>query len=385
MKIRRCTNGEMEKILMVADKAFSTDRYDGFTFKKSMPSIYANEKIDYSCKHFVVENENGEFVAVLGNLLDKIEANSNFYKFSRIGSVGVIKNYRNLGYMKNLMKLAEEENIKEKVIFSILTGKRNRYNNYGYERLGYGLDFVFDKNQEKYLPANFDIKICEFNEKDFNEIYTIYKKNQKFVLRNKENFLYHNNNSKNKLFVLKLDEKIIGYFDVNNSTLTEINLIDNKYLENTVRVILKSDNLVDFEINKHKDKLLHISSNILEKEKCKILEKICDYKTLTERYNIKVYNLIEFVKMLFELNDKLIKDVCENYIIGNKEYQFSVKNTKLTIIESDIKNFKRNINSNVSFKTINEFLRFSMGMSVIDVPKSFIFPLYFSLNSIDEF
>ena len=42
MKIRRCTNGEMEKILMVADKAYSTDRYDGFTFKKSMPSIYAN-------------------------------------------------------------------------------------------------------------------------------------------------------------------------------------------------------------------------------------------------------------------------------------------------------------------------------------------------------
>ena len=110
---------------------------------------------------------------------------------------------------------------KEKVVFSMLCGKRNRYKNFGYERASLSCYYTFDKDQKRYLNNIYNIFIREFNKGDLDFIYDIYKQNQKFVLREKENFELHLNNFKNKLYSIVENDTIVGYISVKGSTIKE--------------------------------------------------------------------------------------------------------------------------------------------------------------------
>ena len=129
MIIRKCVENEIYKIIEVADKAFAPDRKPNFTFKTDMPKIYNNGNKDFSDIHFVIENKNGDFMGVVGNLIDTIKVKDKSYKFSRIGTVGVVPEVRGKGNMKKLMQAVDDENVKEKVIF-IPTGKHPKINKF---------------------------------------------------------------------------------------------------------------------------------------------------------------------------------------------------------------------------------------------------------------
>lgn len=378
MIIRKCVKNEIDKIVKVADKAFAPDRKLDFTFKTSMPRIYNNDNKDFSNIHFVAENENGDLVGVVGNLIDTIKIKDKSYKFSRIGTVGVISEERGKGYMKNLMQAVNDENVKEKIIFSVLCGKRDRYKNYGYERSGLTCYYTFDKDQAKYFKNAFEVSFRLYKNTDLTDLYNIYLEKEKFILRDKQDFEIMLNNAKVKLFTLWKNDKIIGYFALKGSSIVEINVTDEKYIESILHMILADEATIIFNVNQYNSKTIQIVGNNLRKELCRQLDKFAEYKSLNDEISIKVYDFEKFMEMLFELNDNHLNNIKEIYKIGNKIYEFNFEDGT----------FNLNItNEEFLYEFPNEqsFIRFALGNDLLFDKISKLFPMAFDINIVDNF
>ena len=378
-KYRKCVNGEINKIIEVADKAFLPDRYKNFSFRTSVPQIYDNKIIDYSSSHFIAENERG-FVSVVGNLIDSTTAKKASFKMSRIGTVGTIPEERGRGHMKSLMQLANKENINSNVDFSVLNGKRHRYLNYGYERGGFSCDYYFDLQQKAYIKNEFDLNIIPFNRKELNDLYIIYLQNIKPVLRDKDNFENFTNNGVNELYSIFENGKVIGYLTIKrNKTVTELACINKKYYCSVISILLNSDKL-DFETNKYNDRYVIVEANLLQSELCGELDKICNNKVITDSYSIKVYNVKNFIKFVYSLNHNCAKnEITEAYNIAGITYLLNVKNQKIFIDEN------ATCCVNKVFNNVQNFVQFMLGNKDFADYKSQIFPLRFGLNSLDLF
>ena len=376
MIIRKCVNGEISRIIKVANAAFKPDRPKGYSFRYSVPHIYNNKKTDYSNIHFVAENDKKEFVSIGGNLIQNIQLKNEEYKFSFIGTIGTIPQYRHQGLMSQIVQEINNENIDNSVVFSILSGKRNRYQNFGYEHAGFQCLYTLDKQQENYLSKNKDISVKKFKNKDLDTLYQIYTDNQKFTLRNKDNFVIYLNNHKNKLYTIFDKSTIIGYLAIKGTTITEINLINNNYLENILAYIL-TKNLVKYETNDHNDKYILLSVNRLNNSLIQAFDKLADSKQLIEKYSFKVYDLIRFIKMLFAVNSNTPNNIEETYKVADKTYKFEVNNKRLSITETTDK-------PQLKFENQADFIRFVMGNTDINNSSS-IFPLFFDINICDNF
>ena len=211
MMIRKCHKGEMQNIINVANRCFLPHRYNDFTFVNSVPSIYDNCHHDYSDIHFVIEEDN-QMVAIGANLINEITLNSQNYKFSRVGTIGTIVEYRNRGYMREVMHAIDKDNLENNVIFSLLEGDRDRYKIYGYEKACLFANYSFFKNQLKFLKKDYNVKVREFEFNDFDAIYSLYLDKQKLILRTREDFLLYLNHGYNKLYTILCDDNIVGYF-----------------------------------------------------------------------------------------------------------------------------------------------------------------------------
>ena len=376
MIIRKCVNGEMSRIIKVANAAFKPDRPKGYSFRYSVPHIYNNKKTDYSNIHFVAENDKKEFVSIGGNLIQNIQLKNEEYKFSFIGTIGTIPQYRHQGLMSQIVQEINNENIDNSVVFSILSGKRNRYQNFGYEHAGFQCLYTLDKQQENYLSTNKNISVKKFKNKDLDTLYQIYTDNQKFTLRNKDNFVIYLNNHKNKLYTIFDKSTIIGYLAIKGTTITEINLINNNYLENILAYIL-TKNLVKYETNDHNDKYILASVNRLNNSLIQAFDKLADSKQLIEKYSFKVYDLIRFIKMLFAVNSNTPNNIEEIYKVADKTYKFEINNKRLSIKETTDK-------PQLKFENQADFIRFVMGNTDINNSSS-IFPLFFDINICDNF
>ena len=376
MNIRKCQQGEMSKIIKVANSAFKDERPKGYNFRNSVPHIYSNKNIDYSSIHFVAENDKNEFVSIGGNLIQSIYLKNEEYPFSFIGTIGTVPKYRHQGLMSSIIKEINTENINNNIIFSILSGKRNRYQNFGYEHAGFQCVYVIDKQQSTYLAKNKDISIKRFKNKDLDEVYSIYEQNQKFTLRTKDNFAIHVNNYKNKLYTIFDKTTIVGYISINNTTISEINLINNNYLEAVLSTLL-TKNIIKYETNNHHDQYFFVSINRLNNQLIQTIDKLADSKQLIEKYSFKIYDLIRFIQLLYNVNSNTPNNIEEIYKIENKTYKFDIKNKKLKIEETAN-------NPMMKFTNQADFIRFAMGNTDTNNASS-IFPLFFDINICDNF
>lgn len=378
MNLRKCKRGEINKIVEVADKSFATDRPKGYTFKNSMAKIYDNKNLDYSESHFVIECDK-QIVSLAGNLLNDINVYGNIYKFSRVGTVCTLPEYRNTGCMKKLMGAIDQENIKNNVVFSMLTGSRNRYKHFGYDRAGVTCSYIFTKHQQIYLNGLFDINIKPYKSTDLDEVYKIYLLNQKFIIREKCNFEIHLNNPKYKLYTIFSNNKIVGYFSARLGEIVEIALSSTDYLESVIKNILSKD-IVEYNTDSHNEKFLKVFVNLLNKQQCKVLDNIAEYKTASENVSIKVYNLAKFIEMLYLIgkNRENVENLSENYKIAKNVYKFIVNNKKVSVLKTEE-------NYLAEFADQTSFVRYIVSPFDNCNIKSKIFPLIFDLNIADHF
>ncbi len=322
--------GEIDAIREAADRAFATERGVPFTFLTVMPKIYCLPNYE-RIHHLYKFNE--EIVAVAGNLIDNMKVNGKEYKTSFVGSVSVAPEHQKKGLMVKLMEKINEENIQNKVSFSMLTGNRNRYEYFDYYYTGACYHFNFTRGNIKHeKDFVFDEKIAVepfLNaESDLCELLKLYNDNVKLTVRNRENFVYSLTNHNSKIYKILFKNKIIGYFSINNAlnSVEEIVLPDkSKFLSVCSRI---------FEITL--SKTLNFAINGYERQWIKLLLEYCNNYSIGRDLMVKIYDRKEFLKFAFDLNEektfqdgKLILTVeGENISIEIKGGQIQISNTE---------------------------------------------------------
>ncbi|MDR0884134.1 MAG: GNAT family N-acetyltransferase [Oscillospiraceae bacterium] len=103
-------------------------------FLRLLPKLYKKEYDP--CAHNLVIHDGKHFRAAVGLYMLDLVCGEETLRVGGIGNVAVGKKFRGMGYMKELMALAQETAAQRGADLMVLGGLRQRYNYFGYERAG---------------------------------------------------------------------------------------------------------------------------------------------------------------------------------------------------------------------------------------------------------
>lgn len=120
------------------------------SFEKLLPKLYANGHDGASHNYFV--KKEGQIRAAVGAFELTFEICGERMKVCGIGNVAVHPRDRGEGYMKACMKAALDEAIAQGAAFAVLSGRRHRYNYFGFVKCGSDRSYEVSAKTLSYLP-----------------------------------------------------------------------------------------------------------------------------------------------------------------------------------------------------------------------------------------
>lgn len=144
--------GELPEILDFINMVFSMHRVP-HNFRTLLPKLYGADRQTEWC-HYLAK-EDGKISAVVCVLPITLKHGSHTITCATVGSVSVHPYSRGKGYMKRLMAMAAEDMERQGIILSILDGRRHRYQYYGYEPGGYGLEYHFIDDNFRHCASRY--------------------------------------------------------------------------------------------------------------------------------------------------------------------------------------------------------------------------------------
>ncbi len=367
MKIRTAAPADMPEIINVINTTFAQVRDYEFDIRDIQPKVYKSHK-DYSAIHTVIE-ENSQIVSLAGSYKNVVHTANNSYPFSILGSVSTLPQYQGKGYFKKLVTKVLEDNKSNGDVFTMLTGLRHRYNYFGFEKCGFRYYFDIDINFCKYQKSKEGLVLLPFTEDMLDQIYDIYQKRNEVIPRQKEEFINILQTSNSSIFVYKLNNKIIGYttFNFIKNRINEF-IVDKRYIPYCVKLIF------DYFNQKH----ITIVVSPFDKDTIYALDKFAEDKKTTEQIHFKIYDMVKFLQMMFEINQrvKVFPDYNQVFKIDEQNIEINIINNRVTIASTT-----KIANENFSSK---DFLRYAFGLNSL-YQNSKIFPLFLDFNYADLF
>lgn len=230
---RQAKKDEYKGIVSLADKVFKND------FEKLLPKTFFPENNIHEITK-VAENDNGELIAEVCVLPQQLTVFGKKLTTNYLGTVSVDEKHRGEGHMIKLMNICLDE-MKGKYDLSVLGGRRQRYEYFGYTYGGEQWEYVvnihninhalkdIDASQISFAPLSSVVGATEFAaEFNKNRNTNIYRDSE---LTEKILSSYHNTPT-----AILENDTIIGYlltYDC-NLKISELALTDYK---NTKRVI----------------------------------------------------------------------------------------------------------------------------------------------------
>lgn len=362
----------LDEVLNIVNSAFCPVREEGFDFRYIMPKAYGKDcnLLQY---HYIVK-DNGKNVAAAGNIPNVIKTSGGEYKFSFLGSVATLPDCQGKGYMRALMNRVESDDLKNGVVFSLLTGARERYNRYGYTKCFSSLTYTFDEYFLSHAKADESITVSPLCEDDFDGAFEIYRTVVPLVLREKSNFVPSLEFSTSNVRAIRKNGVLTGYYCFTtrkNFGIGELAIIDLSDLKAVLKAIGDFENVKSFNVN----------VNPLDVRMASALDKLCEGAALNDVLHVKVYDMSRFLKMLCELNIekgiKCITDTQETVAMGDKAYSVCISKGQVDVKE--VACVKENA------PTVSEFLRSAVNGIDRAFDGSAILPLAFGISTPDEF
>ncbi len=364
--------GELDRIREAADIAFETDRGVPFTFLTVMPKIYRLP--DYEHMHHLVK-DGEKIVAVAGNLLEDYHVNGNTYPISFVGSVSVLPEYQRQGLMIELMGKLEEENVKEGVPFSLLTGKRSRYQHFGYYPTGGSYLFKFCKGDVLHRPdftPDAGIRLEEFTGTDaeLDALFALYEGHTKLVSRTKKNFVYSLTNHDNRIFKIVKANAPVGYLALKK----ELAHIEELVLPDKTQFF--SVLWAAFGLSSAKE--ISFTVYAFERAWVELLLPCCDSYSLHRDLLARVYDRKAFLRFAFDLNtEKGLEDGRLVLTVEGKSILIEVKDGRASVSDTDERGVEL---------TEKQFVElFSMDYCVKEYRLKSWFPLPIAVSNVDKF
>lgn len=313
-----------KKLIAFLDEVFFSDDDDGTNFLDLLSKIY-KDKYRPAYNNFVVQDEDGNFRSAVGNFYNDMLVGGENIKTCCIGNVAVGKEYRSMGYMKELMQMSVEDMCRNGVDIAYLGGQRQRYGYFGFESAGVRLVYRFNRSNIKHAFGNRPSGLtAEYLQPDDTEsLKNIAALNRRYPVIAERDFenLYDilcSWNSKPR--VLKENGKFVGYFVAREEIeyLSEIDVISPEYIKKAVAAVFENTDKRD----------LPFPTAPFETEKIKIYDETCEGVDICGCEAILVYNFEKVIRAFLKAKTEYQK-LCDGELTVLIHGQYGDENLKI--------------------------------------------------------
>lgn len=212
-------------------------------FRQLLPKLYEKGQEEKSIHYLALENE--EIKACVCVLPITLCCENKTITCATVGSVSVHPYSRGKGYMRKLMHIAIEDMKKSNISMSTLSGLRNRYQYYGYEKGGFVFQYCFTSDNFRHCRERFPkrkITLCQIQDTKnplLTEIQQIQENQILFVKRNSSDFLAIMKSWNAKLYGILENQICKGYVALQGNQILEMRLTDKALLFASLEECLK--------------------------------------------------------------------------------------------------------------------------------------------------
>ena len=203
MEIRVAKKEENKKVIRFLNKVFHKP------FPRLIPSLYGKDKnmMEY---HYLVE-ENGELVGGVCAYPEEITSCGITIKGVAIGMVATLKSARGKGVMTNMLKHVEDA-VSNDADVMFLTGRRHRYEHFGYYPAGCLYSFeISNMSIKKWENGNPYTIVKAKSQEDFNKVDELNAFGEVVVSRPLATESETLRNWFSKLYLIKCGEEVVGF------------------------------------------------------------------------------------------------------------------------------------------------------------------------------
>lgn len=215
-------------------------------FRQLLPKIYKEGQEQKSIHYLALENE--EIKACVCVVPITLCCGNKTITCATVGSVSVHPYSRGKGYMRKLMHMAIQDMKESDVPMSTLSGLRNRYQYYGYEKGGTVFQYCFTSDNFRHCRERFskrDINLCQIQDEKtplLAEVQAIQENQLLFAKRNPEDFLSIMKSWNTKLYAILENQMCKGYAALQGNHILELCLTDEDLLFTSLEKCLKESN-----------------------------------------------------------------------------------------------------------------------------------------------
>lgn len=212
-------------------------------FRQLLPKLYEKGQEEKSIHYLALENE--EIKACVCVLPITLCCENKTITCATVGSVSVHPYSRGKGYMRKLMHIAIEDMKKSNISVSTLSGLRNRYQYYGYEKGGFVFQYCFTPDNFRHCREKFPkrkITLCQIQDTEnplLTEIQAIQENQILFAKKNPSDFLAIMKSWNAKLYGILENQMCKGYVALQGNQILEMRLTDKALLFASLEECLK--------------------------------------------------------------------------------------------------------------------------------------------------
>jgi len=231
-------SAENEEYIKLINLAFGFDGKER-SFRKLLPKLFGEDKRSAPLTWFVRERESGRALAAVLNYPLEFNICGEKVKAFGIGNVGVHPDFRGRDFMKETMAAAHNEMISAGADFSALSGRRQRYNHFGYEKCGTDSVFTLTRKTVSYIVPDFSCRL-EMKKLEREDAVTL---DAIYALQNGR--VYRTERPRAQLYdvmisweatpyVFFIDGALVGWAIDHHGTVTELVAVDPAYYDDMI-------------------------------------------------------------------------------------------------------------------------------------------------------
>lgn len=214
-------------------------------FKALLPKLYDNRP-ETAAEHYVIE-ENGKVRAMVGSFPMTLYVNGEALSMRGIGTVSVHPYDQGKGYMSKLMSLAVGEAKEEGAALMVLTGRRQRYEHFGFAVCGTIVQFTMIPENRRHCRAISTDGIALLPLAENSEYLlacsALHDRQPLHARRGEERFLEIAQSWNARVYVLLQQGDFAGYCCMNNEgTIQELVLADEEMTLPAAMKLLEQEN-----------------------------------------------------------------------------------------------------------------------------------------------
>lgn len=307
--IRLVKKNEFEELMNLMNTAFEF-KEDEDKFEHILPKLYFKDNKDMIHYGAYVDNK---LVASIGLYTMEFVSKYGILKVGCVGAVSTHPDYRKNGYFSLLIKKIISYAKRHKFELLFLGGNRFRYGNYGFENAGRRLMVNISKRTKYRLKTvPYELEVLDKNNlDDIKDCLDLYNKELQHVTRTIENFYNHVITWNCVPYVVKVDNKVVGYYSIKDeSSVCEI-VYKKEYEDSVFAACLndKEEVVIQLPYSSYSNKLLNKvdAYNVLHNEMYYIInyDKVKKYLSFDETKSIEFNKLTkkEKVRALLGCNE----------------------------------------------------------------------------------